>query len=274
MSMARIGVLVDRKAAERRWTYGLNVFERYMEEVLSHAGMAFQKWESAREAVEASPDVLIAALAGEDEETTVVLWEYAERGGTILSCGGLNPFAVKLGSELAGVYGSGYARFGEAYGKADSVRFLSARPWRVKDAGQGLQSELGLLHKESPDGVEIGAALQEFAIGQGRLVRWSVDIADTIVRLQQGTEPVLTDGVPARDGSGPINENILKADDRCAMDWDHDRLHTETGYPYYAYPYADYWRELFLGRLLRTVVDKGLTLPFVGYWPEESARSR
>jgi hypothetical protein len=112
------------------------------------------------------------------------------------------------------------------------------------------------------------AARQHFKIGEGSLERWSVDIIGTIVGMQQGTRPVLADGVPAPDGTAQLNEGILKADDQAEMDWEWDRRHTETDAPYFAYPYADFWRELLIGHLLRTAVNKGLTLPFVGYWPE------
>lgn len=43
---------------------------------------------------------------------------------------------------------------------------------------------------------------------------------------------------------------------------------TATGLPYFAYPYADWWRERLAGQLVRLSADKGLSLPFVGYWPD------
>src|SRR5690606_17463157 len=68
--------------------------------------------------------------------------------------------------------------------------------------------------------------------------------------------------------TGAVNDNILKADDRSAMDWDLDRRLTETGMPYYALPYADLWRDAFIGQLLKQLADSGKSLPFVGRWPQ------
>src|SRR5690606_35015774 len=154
----------------------------------------------------ASLDILIAALAEENEETTSILVNFAMQGGTIISYGGLNNLAAAVGCEFAGNTEVGYARLSD-YEKVEAIRFLQARPWRMKNAGKGLVFETGSIHKDRPDGVLLGSALQKFTIGSGALERWSVDIPGTIVKLQQGTEPVLTDGAPAPDGTGPVNEN-------------------------------------------------------------------
>jgi hypothetical protein len=238
MKMARVGVLLDKKAAELRWRYGINVFACYIEEILDQAGIPFQRFDDVDDLSNASLDILIAGLAEENEQTTSLLWNYAEQGGTLITYGGLNAMAAKLGCELSGTFDCGYAKMGNAFEKAEAIRFLQARPWRIKALDAGLAAETGTIHKERPDGEVLGSALQHFTIGKGALLRWSVDMADTIVRLQQGTEPVLTDGVPAPDGTAAVNDNILKADDRSAMDWELDRLQTETGASYFAYPYA------------------------------------
>ncbi|WJH32777.1 hypothetical protein N6H14_21195 [Paenibacillus sp. CC-CFT747] len=36
--MAKVGLLLDQGASERRWRHGVNVFEFYLEEVLAHGG--------------------------------------------------------------------------------------------------------------------------------------------------------------------------------------------------------------------------------------------
>src|SRR5690606_36114699 len=82
------------------------------------------------------------------------------------------------------------------------------------------------------------------------------------------TKPVLEDGIPAPDGSAAIHEGILKADDGIELDWHYDRKYTKTGMPYFAYPYADYWREMLLSHLIRCALSRGLTLPFLHSWPE------
>src|SRR5690606_41341508 len=101
----------------------------------------------------------------------------------------------------------------------------------------------------------------------GGIADWAVDLPYTVVGLQQGTRPVHSDGLPAPDGTAGIDDGILKADDGFEMDWDVDRLATETGERYFAHPYADWWKEVLLQSLLRTVIDREWTLPFVDYWP-------
>ncbi|MFD0960906.1 hypothetical protein [Paenibacillus chungangensis] len=83
---------------------------------------------------------------------------------------------------------------------------------------------------------------------------------------------MLVDGIPAPDGTAAIDEGILKADDGMELDWKWDREHTETGMPYFAYPYADYWRQVLLSHLIRCAFARGLTLPLLDDWPEGTER--
>ena len=85
---------------------------------------------------------------------------------------------------------------------------------------------------------------------------------------QQGGGPVVQDGIPAPDGTGAVDEGILKADDRCELDWNEDRSMTETGMPYFDTPYADWWREVIVRQLMEEADALGLSLPFLDYWPE------
>ncbi|CAG7595436.1 hypothetical protein PAESOLCIP111_00040 [Paenibacillus solanacearum] len=267
MKIARLAVLFDRQAAERRWQYGLNAFERYVGELLNDAGIPYAWLDDVAQLKQASYDLVIAALTDESARTAAALWEYAEQGGTLISYGGVNALALKLGYAMESPAGPGYAKWGAGYPKAEAVRFLRAQPWREAKEPAPC-SAFGALALSSPNGDPAGAARLRFTIGAGVLDRFAVDVADTIVRLQQGGMPVLEDGAPAPDGSAPLDDSILKADDQSAMDWIWDRRTTETGVPYFAYPHADYWREIVIGHLLKTAADQGLTLPFIGRWPE------
>lgn len=275
MKMAKVGVLVESEAAERKWTYGLNVFEKYVEEILQHVGLPFETV-SQLDAVSLQKfDILIVACSQENGEKTSQLWSYAEQGGTIISYAGLNAMAIRLGYIQIGETGAGYAEMEPTRsGQPRSLRFTSANPWIEADeisreaAGQVPFASSGIIKQWQPDGQELGAALLKFEIGHGSLHRWTVNIPLTIVHMQQGTGPVLDDGVPAADGSANVNEDILKADDRIALDWKYDRVHTETGIPYFPWPYADYWREALIRHVLQCALDKDLTLPFTGYWPD------
>jgi hypothetical protein len=274
MKMAKVGVLLDLEAAERKWKYGLNVFERYVEEILQHAGMPYESIPKLDGGRLSEFDILIVACSPENNAAASIIGSYAEQGGTVISYAGLNSLAARLGYITTEDIGRGYAELEPTCsGQPHSLRFLSASPWKVANDNpvSAIPSPShieGALRQTRQDGPVLGPALQSFAIGQGTLHRWAVNIPLTIVHMQQGTGPVLDDGVPAEDGSASVNDHILKADDRIAMDWRSDRKQTETGIPFFPWPYADYWREALLRHVLRCVLDKGLTLPFTGYWPD------
>jgi len=281
MKIAKVGLLIEQNEAERRWKLGINVFEVYMEQVLLQAGIPFQLIADSSSIHHEQYDIVIVALIREEAVTAQRLWDYAEQGGILVALANLNAFAPRLGYSLVQAPDSGYARFGANFVKAEAVRFLASAPWRAYSTGHvpskpdseaKLQRELGLLHAEHPQGAQLGAALQTFQIGNGLLARWAVHIAGTVVGMQQGKGPVLEDGAPAPDGMASIDDGLLKAEDGCTMSWEFDRVTTETGVPYFPHPYADYWRELLVGQLLHIVLERSLTLPLVGYWPEGVAQ--
>ncbi|GIP32932.1 hypothetical protein [Paenibacillus sp. J2TS4] len=268
MKMARVGILLDKQAATKRWAFGQNVFETYLGEVLSHAGIPYRWLDSPDQADRNSLDILIVALSGEEEEKAAKLRQFAEQGGGVISYAGLNRLTGGLGCVERPAPSPGYASLPKEGGDERPLRYLRSRPWfHTAEAGMVVEAQ-GMLHKDKPDGEESGPALIRFRIGEGFIDRWSVDIPYTIVALQQGSGPVWEDGIPAEDGTANLDEGILKADDKCEMDWEYDRLYTEQGTPYYAHPYADLWREALIHHLLKRAVGMGLTLPFLGYWPE------
>jgi hypothetical protein len=268
--MAKLAVLVDRNAVRRLGKYGMNAFGAYAREVLAHAGMSAVEVHDADELAASGCDVAIAAVCEEDDRTVEALKAFLDRGGIVFACANLNKLGTALGYAKDETVAVGYAHGVVPSGEEPAaLRFLEAVPWRkVRDDALAAIEERGTIVRDRPDGPAAGVALQRFGIGAGMLYRWSVDIWNTIVRMQQGTGPVFDDGVPAPDGTGAVDEGILKADDRIAMDWECDRRTTETGMPYFAFAYADLWREAFLSVLLEAIVRSGKTLPFVGYYPD------
>jgi hypothetical protein len=290
VKIAQVGILIDAKAAERRWEFGANVFELFLGEILTHRGISFQ-WVSDTKQISHLPlDVLLVGLAEENEETAGRIWEFAEQGGTVISYAGLNSMAGKFGYMAAGSADKGYAYLRSSlFEESRPLRYLQALPWilklnplRAEEAAKSNPSvhpvsdapviehsqEIGWLVKSRLDDKHLGTALQQFPVGKGYVDRWAVNIPYSIVGFMQGTKPVWEDGFPAPDGTGPVNDGVLKADDQMEMDWDLDRKKTETGTPYFAHPYADLWREIVISHLLQRVVGRGMTLPFTGYWPD------
>ncbi|MFC5407537.1 hypothetical protein [Cohnella soli] len=270
MKIAKVAVLLDAKHAQRYWKNGLNVFESYIGEMLSHAGIAFEWAHESHEIDKGRFDVAIVALADESEATSESLWRFAQEGGIVISYGGLNAMKERLGCYEKRSLSIGYAKLADwnPDPEVSDLRFLQARPWYVSSKNREGIEAIGTLHADQPNSATSGAALHRFAVGSGWIDRWAVNIPYTVVGMQQGTGPVVEDGIPPLDQSANIQEGLLKADDRCEMDWVTDRAVTETGAPYFAYPYADIWRETAVSHLLKRVVETGYTLPFVGYWPE------
>ncbi len=266
MNISKLAIVNERSVRLRRWQYGVNAFEGYTAEILQQQRIPFHSFESLDEALAYQPDLLIAAVCEESAENGRKLKSYAENGGTVVSYAGLNGLANELGYHEERPLGVGYAGLPEF--SDTPLRFLSAKPWSPHTEGHPHLKQTGLLHKDSPAGVDGGPALLSIPVGQGSIERWSVNIPASIVALQQGTGPVYDDGSAAPDGTIPIREDILKADDRCAMDWEYDRLQTPTGMSYYAYPYADWWRQVLIGHLISISAAKGTSLPFLDYWPD------
>ncbi|WP_262681321.1 hypothetical protein [Paenibacillus sp. J5C2022] len=270
MRMARVGILLDQAAMMRRHQFGINVFEAFAGEVLSHAGIPFQWIDHVSDVAEHQLDVLIVACMDENEDNAETIWSFAEQGGAVISYAGLKCLTARLGCRADRDMAAGYASALSAGDDSGMLRFLKAKPWVQQDGEQSnttVQAS-GSLRKDEPAGREAGAALLQFSVGEGRIDRWAVNIPYTLVHFQQGTEPVLDDGIPATDGSGAVDEGILKADDRIALDWEYDRTTTETSAPYFKEPYADLWKEAMIEHLLKLVLEQGLTLPFVSYWPD------
>ncbi|MFC5402763.1 hypothetical protein [Cohnella soli] len=248
MRMAKVGVWFDRASAEKHWAHGLNTFGAYTEEILKDYGIPFESLAEWPEADACSYDVIVAAHAPDDAGTASRLRSYAEAGGCVVSYGGLRCLARGLGFREGAPVSVGYATLPPSFEEGTPLRFLRAIPWLDGEGGEG-------------------PTLRSIQVGRGRMERWAIDVPYTVVGLQQGTEPVLRDGIPAPDGSADVDEGILKADDGIELDWELDRLRTEAGSPYFAYPYADMWKDAMVGHLVRCAYSQGLSLPFLGFWP-------
>ncbi|WP_309120772.1 hypothetical protein [Paenibacillus sp.] len=271
MKMAQIGIYLDSTATERIHRHQANVFQLYIQELLTYAGIPFTRIGSADDIGAGGFDIVIAAVTG-GAESEGKLWDFAERGGIVISFAGLPYLAARLGCRQLPEVPIGYATLpGETPG-GRPMRYFRGRPWGRPAPGERSAAvscrEEGSVLASREDVSEAGPLLQTFRVGAGSIVRWAVDIPSVIVRLQQGERPVYEDGIPAQDGTGAVDEGILKADDQCQMDWEADRAFTATGMPYFEHPYADYWREALLQRLLAGAAEAGLTVPFVDYWPE------
>jgi hypothetical protein len=108
--MAKVTLLFDRFAMKRRWRVGENAFETYAGEILKYAGIPFTVADNVHQAVNGKPDVLIAGVVDDSSRTVDLLLNYAQNGGALISYGGLNAMAGKLGFVRMADIGAGYAR--------------------------------------------------------------------------------------------------------------------------------------------------------------------
>ncbi len=119
-------------------------------------------------------------------------------------------------------------------------------------------------------------------LGSGRVITFGVDLWLTIARIQQGFS-VTADGASAADGTAPIEDDILKAEDGMALSLDEDRAlppgeppviedYTHTypppcAVPIFDQPHADWWRAAFLQSLWHALDAQRSTPVWLGYWP-------
>ena len=262
MKVANIGVVFDEVNAEMKWSNGSNVFEGFLFEIFDHFRLPYKKVSLKDEYNDF--DVLIVSHSSNSVEASAKILAYVLAGGTVISYGGLDAIRSKLGFSKMYSSNKGYADLSAFLNQPTPLRFLEAQPW-IQD-GELVVKEFGSV-ADAENTWQGAAALQQIEYGHGTIERWSIPIPQTIVGLQQGTKPVLEDGIPAPDGSANLDEEILKAEDGFELDWVLDRAFTETGMPYFPHPYADLWKEVIMEHLINIALGKGLTLPFVDYWP-------
>jgi hypothetical protein len=114
------------------------------------------------------------------------------------------------------------------------------------------------------DDGEGGVAALVRGLGQGVTCYLAVDIARSVVTMQQGV-PVMGDARSAPDGSAAIQDRLLKTDDGAVIDWQW-REETPEG-PAFATPYADLLRELLVGALAECAARLKVPVPVKWYWP-------
>jgi len=272
MQAVKIGLWLNRNAAEYHWKHGQNIFQLYIEEILSHAGIPYRLFDQAEQLHAYRPDIIVNVLAGERDEDLDRLLQWAEDGAVVIAYGGLNRLAARMGCVEVGCREAVYAEIEgmEAVLQEKLLRALCSQPWKPSNGHEQSESLLAEAQGKlrlGKAGSELGAASLTFRIGSGKLIRWNVDIPSTVVFLQQGRGPVYQDGIPAEDGTGGIDEGILKADDGMEVDWKEDRVKTDSNIPYFPIPYGDLWREVIVHELMREAEGLGLALPFLDYWP-------
>ncbi len=254
----------------------------YVEEILSRAGLFFERLPLSR-----LSQVLTSSfsplLRGRDRggSTTVVLLA----GDLRLSPAqrdALTTF-VKNGGGVVGVGGTS--------GLDDVFGVSGSRPlWEgwMKPTGEhpitaGLRSSLHVFggyavttaKGASLAGIEsgrqgvTGSAIAENRFGKGRAILLAPDLIFSVLHIQQGL-PVLNDGKPSPDGSAPLNDGMLKAEDGTVLDWERDRTPMDAdGTPVFLEPISDELREVILRSIFYLAHEQDIALPMLWYYPRD-----
>ena len=249
--------------------------DRYILEVLVHAGLPFRQITPKQLHPDRVPICLLAGRKSLDAEERNRFHWFVQQGGSLIAIGATNRLDKLLGVRSVGELQEGW------------IRLVAQHP-----IGNGLQSSLhvfGGTIVRATEGAQVVAQIvnrgdeaicdaivvREF--GQGLVIFIAPDLMRSIVQIQQGI-PVTKDGEPAPDGSAPLDDDILKAEDGHVLDWEKDRIEMEQGtrgkgrvrmnraIVFFGLPIADELRALILQAIFFAAQRKGLPLPMLWYW--------
>jgi hypothetical protein len=257
---------------------------RYLEEVLGHAGLAWQARRADALAAHGARGGAIVLVAEEalPAESHAWLAAFVRQGGALVVTGGTAGLDELLGVAAAGSLAEGYLACDASHplgaGLTSSLHVFGATRLRATTGtslGQLLDAD------RQPTGAD---AVVVRELGHGLALTIAADLPGSILRIQQG-RPIDGDGAPAPDGTAPIDEGVLKTDDGVVLSWTHDRERTSLAEPapddcpgkhpdfphgdtpWFAQPIADELRELLLRAICWVATMAGQAVPAVGYWP-------
>jgi hypothetical protein len=262
---------------------GASPYARYGEEILSHAGLA---WKEVAQPDLAAALLNVAALLvvgqpllNECEQNAIAAW--VAGGGALVVTGGTAGLDAILGARETGPLVEGYLAIDAAHPVTDNLTsslhvFGGAK---LRAAGGASLGKV-LDANRAPTGAD---AIVANRYGQGVAVAIGPDLPFSVLHIQLGT-PVWTDGLPAPDGTAPIDEAILKCDDGVVLHWEHDRAQQPLAEavpecpgkhpnyplgdtPWFMEPVADELRGLLLKALAWAAAETGKALPALWYWP-------
>lgn len=258
---------------------------RYLEEILSHAGLPWCALTGADLARERGARVVVLVGAPAlDAEARERLRRLVERGGAVIAVGGTRGLGDLLGVEeldLGEPCAEGYLALDPRHpltrDLTGSLHVFGATPLRAR-AGESLGR---LLDRDRRPTAADAVVVRR--VGAGVAVTLAADLPGSVLRIQQG-RPIQADGPPAPDDTAPIDDGILKTDDGVVLSWRHDRERTALAAPepdcpgkhpdfpagdtpWFARPVADNLRALLLRAIAWAASATGQALPFVWHWP-------
>lgn len=259
-----------------------SVSPHYIHEILAHAGVCYRTV-TLDELPGALPGLGLLLTVGESKVSETLqsaLADWVKQGGGWVSIAGICGQQELLGAEYApasyvGFGGSLFSGLGAGYLKREAaghaildhidapLHFFSGIAVKANGArvlARGLDAHQRA-ETERP-------LILENTVGAGRSILIAPDVTGTVVRIQQGT-CITRDGIPAPDGTAPVDDRVLKTDDGMALDWDFDRspLPDTPSLKAFLTPIADCWREIVLKSIFHLATQLGVTLPLLWLYP-------
>lgn len=239
------------------------------------------------EVEQALPGLRVLVTIGEcalPEGLLAQLRTWVRGGGAWLSIGGVcgapDLFGVEPQPPAHSSWGGGVSSLGEGYlephdrlhpvmsAVTSHPHFfggLPVLPAGCRPLAFALDAHQNLAAREE---AETRVALAENRVGAGLALLLAPDLTGTLARIRQGVA-VTRDGVPADDGSGPVNEQVLKSDDGAVLDWIFDRqpVPGAPGLRAFLEPMADVWVDILARCVCYACAFVEYPLPVLDRWP-------
>ncbi len=258
-------------------------YPHYIHEVLQHAGVFYTGVELNKLDLVLDSLKILVTVGETDlhEKVKHKLADWVKAGGAWISVAGVCGMDEVLGASLQkpdmwSWGGAAFKSLGEGYLVKNETEHPAVahvkRPLHtfggvtVISRGAKVLARVDDKHGRQTD----RPGVLEHVAGKGRAILIAADITGTLVRIQQGI-CVTRDGVPAPDGSGPVNDSVLKADDGCVLDWelDRDSVPGMSNFRCYLEPAADVWREVFLRSIFHAAREQNVALPILWLYPRK-----
>ncbi|NED95706.1 hypothetical protein G1H11_10320 [Phytoactinopolyspora alkaliphila] len=257
---------------------GADAWWRYATEIFGHLRVPLHVMTDL-ETADIPEDIrvlVVARVPAEGQSVRERLQAWVDSGGALITVGDPAGLAGLVGASAGTVVEAGHVRIGEA----DVWTSLPDVPLRaIGGVRLAAMPDSRTLASWDDDGAP---AITMRRIGRGVAIAIGADVWQSVVRIQQGY-PVARDGIPATDGSAPIDDDILKCEDGLALDIERDRALPDgqqdrpdgyehvyppaSGLPMFHRPHADMWRSVLLQCVWWAAEQADAAVPWLHYWP-------
>ena len=262
---------------------GSSLDARYLEEILSHAGVFYEDVDDEA-GFDSLPPLVVVAGGTLGARWREAVARHVADGGALLclaTTGGLD--------DVLGVTDTRPCEPGwiDPVGRAHAAAVVASAPLHVfggVTVAAAAARELASIHGR--------AAVTWNQHGHGHAMLVGPDICASVVHIQQA-DAVLADGAPAPDGTASLDDGILKAEDGLVLDWERDRQTVTVprglfpgswgggaaapddvgppdashAFPIFRDPVADPLRAVILRGILSLASAASIPLTILWYWP-------